>query len=118
MKVISFIFTFLFITQIFAASSFGHDYETIAASQTAQVLGGAGAKGNIIEKLIIIPATTSPGAVTLIDNATSIVVFPGGATSVTELKPIVVDISAISVSGAWKVTTGANVSVIAIGKFL
>ena len=97
---------------------FGHDYETVAASQTAQVLGGSGAQGNILERVIIIPATTSPGAVSILDNATSITLFPGGASSVTELKPIVVELSAISRNGAWKITTGANVSVIAVGKFL
>ena len=91
--------------------------ETVAASQTAQVLGGAGAAGDYIEKLIIVPATVSPGAVALLDNATSMNVLPGGTNSLTELKPIVVELNAHSVSGAWKITTGANVSVIAVGDF-
>lgn len=94
----------------------GH-YETIAASQTAQVLGGNGGKGDYIEAMVIIPATTSPGAVALLDNATSINILPGGATSVTELKPIFVPLKMYSKEGAWKVTTGANVSAIAIGLF-
>ena len=92
-------------------------YETVAASQTAQVLGVSGARGDYIERLIIVPASASPGAVDLLDNATSINILPGGASSLTELKPIVVELHMVSVSGAWKVTTGANVSVIAVGDF-
>ena len=59
----------------------------------------------------------SPGVVALLDNTTSINILPGGANSLTELKPIVVDLEMFSVSGAWKITTGASVSVIAIGVF-
>lgn len=92
-------------------------YETVAASQTAQALGQAGASGDYIKRLIIIPATTSPGAVALLDNATSINILPGGASSLTELKPIVVELDMFSVSGAFKITTGASVSVIAVGVF-
>lgn len=92
-------------------------YETVAASQTAQVLGPTGAVGDYLKRLIIIPATTSPGNVLLLDNATSITIFAGGASSVTELKPIVVELDMFSVSGAWKLTTGANVSAIGIGVF-
>ncbi len=92
-------------------------YETVAASQTAQVLGVAGAIGDSIAHLLIIPATTSPGAVAILDNATSITVFAGGATSVSNLVPFVVPLNMASVLGAWSVTTGANVSVVAVGSF-
>jgi hypothetical protein len=92
-------------------------YETVAASQTAQAIGSAGAVGNHIVRLIIIPATVSPGTVALLDDTTSITLFAGGANSVTELKPITVELGMTSVSGAWKITTGAAVSVIAIGNF-
>jgi hypothetical protein len=95
----------------------GDQYETIAASQTAQVMGGTGATGDYIDSVLVIPATTSPGVVTLLDSATSIPLFVGGATSVADLKPFSVFIGARSVSGAWKITTGANVSAIAFGKF-
>lgn len=93
------------------------DYETVAESQTAQVLGGNGAVGDYISGLLIIPATTSPGNVLLLDNATSITIFAGGSGSVLSLHPFFVPIGAKSVSGAWKVTTGANVSVMAVGSF-
>tara|TARA_R110000772_G_scaffold25515_10_gene66506 strand:+ start:258 stop:968 length:711 start_codon:yes stop_codon:yes gene_type:complete len=93
------------------------EYETVAASQTAQVLGATGATGDFISHLLVIPATTSPGAVTLLDNVTSITVFAGGASSVTNLVPFVIPLSMVSVSGTWNVTTGANVSVIGVGNF-
>lgn len=92
-------------------------YETVAASQTAQPLGATGATGDFINGLLVIPATTSPGNVLLLDNATSITVFTGGATSVSNLVPFFIPLGMTSVSGAWKVTTGANVSAIGIGKF-
>jgi len=96
----------------------GSTYETVAASQTAQVLGaGSGATGDYISKVIIIPATTSPGNVLLLDNATSITIFTGGASSVSNLVPFTVDLGMVSASGAWKITTGANVSVIGVGTF-
>jgi hypothetical protein len=94
-----------------------NEYETVAASQTAQVLGATGATGDYLTGLLVIPATTSPGNVLLLDNATSITVFAGGASSVTSLIPFFIPIEAKSVSGAWKVTTGANVSVFAVGDF-
>ena len=93
------------------------EYETVAASQTAQVLGATGAAGDYLSGLLVTPATTSPGNVLLLDNATSITVFTGGASSVSNLVPFFIPIGAKSVSGAWKVTTGANVSVIGVGNF-
>ncbi len=93
------------------------NYETVAASQTAQALGASGATGDFINGLLVVPATTSPGNVLLLDNATSITVFTGGATSVSNLVPFFIPLGMTSVSGAWKVTTGSNVSVIGVGKF-
>jgi hypothetical protein len=95
----------------------GREYETVAASQTAQALGATGATGDDIDGILVIPATTSPGQVLLLDNATSITVFTGGANSVSNLVPFYIPLGMRSVSGAWKITTGANVSCIGIGNF-
>lgn len=95
----------------------GKDYSTVAASQTAQVLGATGATGDYLTGILVIPATTSPGAISLLDNATSITVFTGGASSVSNLVPFTIPVGAASKNGAWKITTGANVSCIAVGKF-
>lgn len=95
----------------------GMGYETVAASQTGQVLGTVGKAGDMIAGLIVVPASTSPGAVTLIDGATSITVFAGGASSLTTLVTFAIPLGLTSGNGAWSVTTGASISVIAIGKF-
>lgn len=102
--------------QVFAKSG-GTEYETVAASQTAQALGASGATGDYISGVLVVPATVNPGNVLLLDNATSITVFTGGTASVSNLIPFFIPLGLISVSGAWKLTTGANVSCIGIGDF-
>lgn len=94
------------------------DYETVAASQTDQAMGATGGTGDLLNGLLIIPATTSPGAVSIKDGSGSaITVFTGGASSVTSLAPFFVPVLARSIAGAWKVTTGTSVSAIATGNF-
>lgn len=88
-------------------------YETVAASQTAQVLGGNGKTGDYLKRLIVNVTTSATGTVTILDNATSIVVVPAN----TPIGAYSLEIGAVSASGAWKVTTGAGASVIAIGAF-
>lgn len=92
-------------------------YETVAASQTDQVLGATGAVGDVLVGLLIVPASTSPGAVSIKDGSTGITIFAGGATSVADLKPFFVPLGAVSQASGWKVTTGAGVSVIGVGRF-
>lgn len=95
------------------------DYETVAASQTAQVLGATGAAGDFLAALLIVPATTSPGAVSIKDGSsgTTITVFTGGSSSVSNLVPFPIPLGLTALSDGWRVTTGANVSVVAIGDF-
>lgn len=92
-------------------------YETVAASQTGQVLGAAGATGDYLMGLLVTPTSTSPGAIAILDGATSITVFAGGASSVSNLVPFFIPIGANSASGVWSVTTGAALSVMALGSF-
>lgn len=95
----------------------GDEYETVAASQTAQALGATGAAGDYIAGILVVPANLNPGNVLLLDNATSITVFAGGTNSVTNLIPFFIPLGITSTSGAWKITTGASVSCIGIGNF-
>lgn len=93
------------------------DYETVAASSTDQAMG-TGAQGDYISHIIIIPASLTPGAVSIKDGAGGdITIFAGGASSVSNLVPFVVPLGMRSTSGAWKITTGANVSAIGVGNF-
>lgn len=94
-----------------------HAYETVAASATDQVLGSVGGVGDLLKRLIIVPTTTGAGAVDIKDGSGSAInVFKGGGT-LSDLKTHVIEIDARSLAGAWSVTTGANVSVIAVGEF-
>jgi hypothetical protein len=94
------------------------DFETVAASQTDQVLGPTGASGDYLGGVLIVPATTSPGAVSIKDGAGSaITIFTGGADSVSNLVPFMVPLGIRSASGAWSVTTGGNVTAIGVGDF-
>lgn len=95
-----------------------NEYEDVAASQTDQQIGSSGGAGQHLSHLVVFPATTSPGAVTLTDGSlTGKVVFAGGASSVSNLVPFTIFMGCDSQSGPWKVTTGANVSVRAVGDF-
>lgn len=92
------------------------DYETVAASQTDQALGAVGGVGDTLERLIITVGTAATAATSIKDGSGSSIPIlpnsPGGGIGV-----YVVDIGALSTSGAWKVTTGAGATVVAIGKF-
>ena len=94
----------------------------VAASQTKAVLGATGAVGDTLTRLVIVPTTTSPGAVTLYDGSgsTGLVLFNGGATSVGDLKPIMLNLDTQALTAAtpgWFISTGANVAVVAFGNF-
>ena len=88
-------------------------YETVAASQTAQVLGATGAKGDILKTLVITVSTAASSTVALLDNATSYAIMAAN----TPIGVYTIQLDAQSVSGAWKITTGAGATVFATGNF-
>jgi hypothetical protein len=92
------------------------DYETVAASQTDQVLGPVGKVGDILQRLIITVGTAASAAVSIKDGGGSAIpIFPnspGGG-----IGTYVVECGMTSVAGAWKVTTGAGATVVAVGRF-
>lgn len=94
------------------------DYELVIAGQTTQTIGPVGKKGDVLQRVIIIPTTTSPGAVAIKDGAgTAFNIFDGGATSLSNLAPITVELGVRSSDGAWQITTGTNVRALAVGRF-
>lgn len=92
-----------------------YQYETVAASATAQVLGGTGAIGDYVHRLIISVVSVATSGVTLIDGSTSIVLLTGAATNVPGVYSI--EVNALSATGPWKITTGAGATVVAVGIF-
>ena len=92
---------------------FGTFYETVAASQTAQVLGVTGGAGDTLQRLIITVGTALTGTVSLLDGATSYAITAAN----TPIGVYQIEIGAVSVNGAWKITTGAGATVMAVGNF-
>lgn len=102
-------------------TNFGHGfYQDVAASTgPTTIQESAGAAGDFLEAVIIIPETNAAGIVSLGDGGgTAVHIFEGGSvTPLPTLAPIRIDFGIFSKAGAWKITTGANVHVRAIGKF-
>jgi hypothetical protein len=95
------------------------DYETVAASQTDQILGPVGRVGDVLVRLIITVATAATAAVSIKDGDGAAISIlpnsPGGGIGV-----YVVDIEARCnrpTTPGWKVTTGAGSTVLAVGRF-
>ena len=90
-------------------------YVTVAASQTTAPVGVVGC---YLESVTVIPATTASGAVTILDGSTAIATIPAAA-ALGQSAPYCVQlgIRATSASTGFKITTGASVSVIAVGRF-
>jgi hypothetical protein len=100
-----------------ATTPFDTDWETVASSQTTQVLGTTGATGDILDRLIVVVATAATAQVQIRDGASGsdITVFPnspGGGIGTYS-----VPLGMQSFAGGWRVTTGAGVSVIGVGLF-
>jgi len=101
------------------SNPYRYQYEHVAASQSAQVLGGTGAVGDYLHRIIITVATAATAAVQIVDGTgagilthTILPNSPGGGIGVYN-----VEINAVSANGAWKITTGAGSEVMAVGIF-
>ena len=98
------------------SNPYRYQYEHVPVSQTAQVLGGTGATGDYIHRLCCTVSTAATGNVILLDGTgfshTILPALPGGGIGQYNI-----EINAISRNGAWKITTGAGVEVLAIGIF-
>lgn len=95
---------------------YAYQYETVAAGQTTQALGASGGAGDYLEHLIVTVATAATAQVQLKDGGdaafTVLPNSPGGGIGV-----YYIPIKAVSVTGAWQVTTGAGSTVFAVGRF-
>lgn len=93
-------------------------HKEVAASQTAAVLGATGAIGDYLSHVTVFPAIAACGVVTVLDAASTVGTFPGGGvTALPSLAPFTIMIGAFCTGAGWKITTGANVAVTAVGKF-
>lgn len=98
------------------AKSGGDEYETVAASQTTQTIGATGAVGDYLEGVLVVVATAATSQVDIKDGSnTAINIFPNNPGA--GIGSFYIPLGLTSVQGAWQITTGAGVSVIAMGDF-
>jgi hypothetical protein len=90
-----------------------YPYETVAASQTAQVLGGTGAVGDYLHRIVVTVTATGTSTLSVLDNSTTVLTMAAN----TPVGVYSLEINAASASGPWKITTGAGVTVMAVGFF-
>lgn len=99
-----------------AAVNGGREYETVAASATAQALGATGAVGDVLVGLICIVSTAATSQVQIKDGSDgAITILPNNVGGGVGTYPLPVGLT--SRTGAWQITTAAGVAVIAIGDF-
>ncbi len=94
-------------------------YETVAASQTDQIMGATGGVGDYLEGVLCVVATAATSQVQIKDgNGTAITVLPNsvGAGVGSYYVPLGL-VTANATTPGWKITSAAGVSVIGTGKF-
>lgn len=92
----------------------GFQYEAVAASQTDQVMGTAGAAGDRLQRVIVSVATSATGTCSIKDGGGSAIPL---TPANTPIGVYVVELVAYSSAGAWSITTGAGATAIGIGTF-
>lgn len=96
----------------------GDRYATAAAGGTRDL--GTGAVGDILRSVVLVPATTAPGAVQIKDGADAAITIYTGGTVSAELQPIKIEFGSHGITsrtGKWQLVMGANVSAVASGSF-
>jgi hypothetical protein len=90
------------------------EYQVVEADSTDALEKevGSGKAGDYLKRIVIIP-TGAHGSVSIVDGATSIEVSQAGSSE----RPQVLDLGIFSLNGAWSIATGANIRVLAVGKF-
>ena len=93
--------------------AYQYPYETVAVSQTAQVLGTTGAANDYLHRIVVTVSTALTSTVSIIDGSTTILSLPASVA----VGVYVVELGLNAATGPWKVTTGAGAAVLAIGLF-
>lgn len=96
---------------------FNTDYRSVAASQTDSLLGTSGRKGDILERLIINVNTAATSTVSIKDGSGSAISVMSATTPVGTYSIEIGARCTDATTPGWRVTTGAGVSVIAVGQF-
>jgi len=94
-----------------------YQYEHVAASQTAQVLGGTGAVGDYLHRIICTVTTSATGNVVIVDGTGTGILTHTVLPALSGVGVFNVEMNVESTTGPWKITTGAGVEVMAVGIF-
>ena len=93
---------------------FQFEYETVAASQTDQVLGTTGSAGDLLHALHCVWTAASAAGVSIKDGTgSSIPVFETKSSATSQT----VTLDMVSADAGWKITTSTNTTCIGIGRF-
>ncbi len=97
-------------------TEFQFDYETVAASQTDQVMGTTGAAGDLVNSVKCVTSAASVGAITIKDGSgAAITLFNAQSVANDNLNKD--NMNWVSVDGGWKLTTGTNTTCVVAGRF-
>jgi len=99
------------------ANPYRYQYEHIAANASAQVLGGAGAIGDYIHRLVCTVTTSATSSVVIVDGSGAGILTHTVLPNSSGIGCFNIELNAVSANGAWKITTGAGVEVMAVGIF-
>lgn len=97
-----------------ADSNYPTDYQSLPASSALTTIGVAGGAGTYIDKLIIVPSTTTMGGIALVDSPATIQILMPGL--IADIKPIVVPVGMRSRNGSFRLLSSGGAAVIAVGK--
>jgi hypothetical protein len=94
----------------------------LTSGTNAAVQAATAAAGDYLQHFVLQPTTTSPGAFTLYDGSTSGTnstkyTHPGGASSLSNLAPIIIGITANCVNAGWHITIVSGWTVTLVGRF-
>lgn len=93
----------------------GFAYQLIPPSSVSVPLGSGNGKSDYLHRLIINTTATATATITLSDGVTSIVLLSGVTGQGIGLAAV--EIGMISRNAGWRLTTGAGVTVVAVGVF-
>jgi hypothetical protein len=94
------------------------DYEAVAAGAADQILGPTGKVGDVLERLIVQVTTLGAGgACSIKDGNGSAIPITTATTPVGQWSIAIGARCVNTTTPGWKVTTGANCTAVAVGRF-
>ena len=92
--------------------AYQYPYETVAASQTAQVLGTNGAANDYLHRIVVTVSTALTSTVSVIDGSTALVSIPATQAAGVYVIPL-----GIATTGAITATCSGNSNCRVVGLF-